>query len=249
MTERRYNDEEVAEIFQRATEAQKSTLPTSSSAEGTSLAELQEIGKEVGLPPDLVARAAQSLQTKGKVEGRLMAGLPVGVGRTIDLPRPLTEAEWHQLVVQLRETFDARGKLSEQGPFKQWTNGNLQALLEPTPTGQRLRLKSLKGSAMSMMSAGFGMVGITASILTVMYLRAVPFDADALWLVFTTGLGLLTAGALQVPSWARLRSRQMEEVAERLTVSLISAPDATAPQAPAPSGDPEPPTKRNPGSS
>jgi hypothetical protein len=54
-----------------------------------------------------------------------------------------------------------------------------------------------------------------------------------------TGLGLLAGGVLQVPWWARLRGRQMEEVAERLTVSLISSPD-------------NPPTdepKRNPGSS
>ena len=224
MTERRYSDEEVAEIFERATEAQRSTLPTASSVDGLSLAELQEVGREVGLPPDIVARAAKSLATKGKTEGRMVVGLPVGVGRTVELPRPLTEAEWHQLVVDLRETFDARGKLSEQGPFKQWTNGNLQALLEPTPMGQRLRLKTFKASAMSMMSAGLGMVGVTASILTALYFRAVPFDADALWIVFTSGLGLLTAGAFQVPSWARLRSRQMEEVAERLTVSLISAP-------------------------
>ena len=36
----------------------------------------------------------------------------------------------------------ARGHLSEEGPFRQWTNGNLQALLEPTESGQQLRLKT-----------------------------------------------------------------------------------------------------------
>jgi len=240
MTERRYSEEEVAEIFERAAEAQKkSNVPTSSSAEGTSLAELQEIGREVGLPPELVARAAHSLVTKAKTEGRTVLGLSIGVGRTVELPRPLTEAEWHRLVVDLRATFDARGKISEQGPFKQWTNGNLQALLEPTPTGQRLRLKTFKGSAVSLMGTGAMMLGVTSVILVGAMLRGGPQDAAGFLTLMLTGLGLLAGGVLQVPWWARLRGRQMEEVAERLTVSLISGPDT------APTDEP----KRSPGSS
>jgi hypothetical protein len=236
MTERRYSDEEVAQIFDRATEAQKSTLPAARSAEGLSLAELQEVGKEVGLPPELVARAARSLDAKGKPEGRMVVGLEVGVGRTVELDRPLTEAEWNRLVVDLRETFDAPGKVSEHGQFKQWTNGNLQALLEPTPTGQRFRLKTFKASAMGMMRAGLGMLGVTSAILTVLYLRGQPFFAGGLWPTFFVGLGLLVVGALQVPGWAKLRKRQIEELTERLAIAVASSPaDDSA--------------KRNPGSS
>ncbi len=221
MSERRYSDDEVSEIFERAT---KASLPSSRPAEGLTLRELQEVGKEVGLAPELVERAAKSLDRKGHTHDRLVVGLPVGVGRTIELEHPLTDAEWHRLVVDLRETFEAQGKLSEHGPFKQWTNGNLQALLEPTPDGQRLRLKTFKADAMRLMSTGLGMTGITAGILTILYLRAVPFDATAPWIVFTTGIGLLVAGALRVPGWARLRRRQMEEIAERLTLATALPP-------------------------
>jgi hypothetical protein len=223
MTERRYTEEEVAQIFERATEAQKALLPTARPSEGLTLKEVLDIGGEVGLAPDLVAQAARALHMTAQVHGRKVFGLPVGVGRTVELARPLEDAEWHRLVSDLRETFDARGRLSEEGPFKQWTNGNLQALLEPTATGQRLRLKTLKGSAMSLMSVGFGMTGVTAVILTVMYLRAVPFAADSLWTLFFAGLVALVAGAIQVPGWARQRSRQMEDVIERLSL-MIAAP-------------------------
>jgi hypothetical protein len=235
MTERRYTEDEVAEIFERATEAQKSSLPASRSGEGLTLAELQEVGREVGLPPELVARAATSLQSRGRPQGRTILGLPIGVGRTVDLDRPLTDAEWHQVVVDLRETFDARGKVGEQGPFKQWTNGNLQALLEPTPTGQRLRLKTFHGSATSMMSTGVGMVGVTTAVWMGLMARASPFDGTAISILITVGFGLLGAGALRLPAWARQRRRQMEEIAERVALRAATRPDD--------------PSTRNPGSS
>jgi hypothetical protein len=87
MSERRYTDEEVATIFERA------------------------------------------------------AGLPIGVGRTVELDRPRSDSDWERLVADLRETFEARGMVRYDGPFRQWTNGNLQALIEPTPSGHRLRWK------------------------------------------------------------------------------------------------------------
>lgn len=223
VSERRYNEDEVAEIFARATEAQKASLPAARPADGLTLRELQEVGRDVGLPPDLVESAARSLDVIGQAHRRKLLGfIPIGVGRTVELPRPLTEAEWHRLVADLRETFDARGKLSEQGPFKQWTNGNLQALLEPTPDGQRLRLKTLKGSAMSMMGTGAMMLGITAAIWVSMMLRAAPFDADAFGVLMLTGLGLLIGGLVPLPSWARTRQRQMEEIVERLSLSTAT---------------------------
>mgnify|MGYP001185080400 CR=1 FL=1 len=236
MTERRYTEDEVAEIFERATEAQKSSLPASRSGEGLTLAELQEVGREVGLPPELVARAATALASRGQSHGRTILGLPIGVGRIVELDRALTDTEWHQLVVDLRETFDARGKVGEQGPFKQWTNGNLQALLEPTSTGQRLRLKTLHGSAMSMMTTGIGMVGVTAAVWAGLMFRATPFDPTAVTVLIATGLGLLGAGALRLPAWARERRRQMEEIAERLALTIGRPPT-------------DGPPRRNPGSS
>jgi len=227
MSERRYSEDEVTEIFARATEAQKTSLPGGRPAEGLTLHELQEVGRDVGLPPELVERAARSLEMMGQAHRRKLLGfIPIGVGRTVELPRPLTDAEWHRLVSDLRETFDARGKLSEQGPFKQWTNGNLQALLEPSPDGQRLRLKTLKGSAMSMIGTGAMMFGITAAIWVSMMFRAAPFDGDTFGVLMLTGLGLLIGGLVPLPSWARTRERQMEEIVERLSLATT----ATTPQ-------------------
>lgn len=91
MSERRYSEEEIARIFERATEAQEIAVRPANPAEGLSLSELQAIARDVGIPPELVARAADSLESPPRPEGRRILGLPVGVGRTIELTRPLTE--------------------------------------------------------------------------------------------------------------------------------------------------------------
>ena len=58
MTERRFSDAEVAQIFERATSGHG--LQTTHAGEGMTLVELQSIGKEVGIPADEIARAALS---------------------------------------------------------------------------------------------------------------------------------------------------------------------------------------------
>jgi hypothetical protein len=228
MSERRYNEDEVAAIFQVAAEQQQAALgpsaPASStplaSSHGMTLAQLQDIGREVGIPADLVARAAGSLEKKGTPTVRKFFGLPIGVGRTVTLQRRLSDEEWERLVVDLRETFDARGRLKEEGSFRQWTNGNLQALLEPTATGQQLRLKTLKGNAYGLLAGGLALLAVGLFMI----LReggATGWPLAGRWGPFVfpalIGAGMFAAGALRLPGWAKLRRKQMEEIAARLT--------------------------------
>jgi hypothetical protein len=109
MSDRRFNEAEVDAIFKRATEAQQSRQKALPSGDGMTLAELQEIGREVGIAPELVKQAALSIGLAGNTSSRRFLGIPVGVSRTVDLGRQLTEHEWERLVVDLRETFDAKG--------------------------------------------------------------------------------------------------------------------------------------------
>ena len=229
MSERRYDDREVAEIFEHATEAhQKGALRPSNAAEGLTLAELKEIGRDVGIAPELVEHAARALDAAPPARGRTVLGLPIRVGHTIELPRRLTEEEWQRLVVNLRDTFDARGRLRDDGAFKQWTNGNLEVLLEPTPAGQRLRMRTYKESAMGLILGG----GITLTIAVVALMaalmgmgREIGERLPGLVTLFAVGSGLLGAGALQLPAWARLRQSQMEAIAERAALMAGSDPE------------------------
>src|ERR1043166_1481093 len=119
MTERRFNEAEIAAIFERAAVAQQTRQHQLPSLEGMTLTELQEIGREVGISSELVAQAAKAIELGGRPTSRRFLGLPVGVGRTVDLDRTLSDDEWERFVVDLRETFDARGTVRREGSLRQ----------------------------------------------------------------------------------------------------------------------------------
>lgn len=225
MVERHYSEEEVARILEKATEVRESGLRRTRASDGLTLGELQEIGREVGISPELIAEAARTVGDSGSYTTTRFAGLPLGVGRTVQLHRKLTKDEWEHLVVDLRRTFDARGKLRVEGPFREWTNGNLQALLEPTPDGDRLRIRTLKGSARAMMTTGLIMTAVGTVLLLASVLTGGLADGDRsgdLVTIALVGVGLFGLSAVRLPGWARLRRRQMAGVIDRLFQELRS---------------------------
>src|SRR4051812_31317665 len=117
MTNRRYSDDEVAAIFRAATEGSESRALPDASADGLTLTDLQSIAREVGISPEAVSRAALTLDRPEarSLSTRTFLGLPFGVERKVALERRLTDDEWELLVVELRETFHARGTMGSQG--------------------------------------------------------------------------------------------------------------------------------------
>jgi len=220
MAERRYNDKEIAAIFRAAAEeGPQSPQREVARDEGLTLAELQAIGSEVGIPSDAVAQAARAVDVRLGAASRTFLGLPIGVARTVNLNRRLTDEEWERLVVQLREVFNARGRTRSDGSLRQWTNGNLQVLLEPTETGHRLRFGTLHGGARASIGAGIATLGITAVVVISGAVWGTLGEAlPGIALMAAAGAGMIASGALRLPRWARLRERQMEALATRIAL-------------------------------
>src|SRR6266550_3107421 len=221
MAERRYNDKEIAAIFRAAAEeGPQSPQREVARDEGLTLAELQSIGTEVGISSEAVAQAARAVDVRLGGASRTFLGLRIGVARTVNLNRRLTDEEWERLVVQLREVFNARGRTRSEGSLRQWTNGNLQVLLEPTDTGHRLRFGTVHGAARAAIGAGFGVLGVAAIVGVSGAIWGTLGDAmSGIALMVAAGVGMIVSGALRLPRWARLRERQMEALATRVTSS------------------------------
>jgi hypothetical protein len=230
MTERRYTDEEVAAIFRIATEEPQS-LPARAAPEGgLTLAELQEIGRDVGIAPDAVRQAATAMGLRGRAATSSFLGFPIGVERSVELGRRVTDEEWEHLVVELREVFGAKGTVRAAGSLREWTNGNLQALLEPSGTGHRLRLRTMKESARISMVTGLAMIAGAGVMAAASTLGGAVGNALPGIAVFTVaGLGLIGSAALRLPAWARLRGRQMEGLVAKLAPPF--GPPPTLPRA------------------
>ncbi len=217
MTERRYKEEEVRRIFSLATKGHLATdKPAPPPAQGLTLAEIQSIGNEVGISPELVARAATELDQRGQ-PGRTSLGMPIEVGRVVALQRNLTDKEWTQLVAEMRRIFRARGHVSEHGELREWSNGNLHVAVEPVGQGYRLRVGTLKGDAQGINA--LGIMGVLAAAATgaALVLSGEIGDAILVTSVFGTGgVGALLTNFFRLPRWKSEREKQFEELAAKV---------------------------------
>jgi hypothetical protein len=216
MSERRYSQEEVTAIFERASETDRA-LPASAGS-GLTLAALQDIAREVGISPESVSLAAESLDHTGTPASTTFLGLPIGVGRTVEFNRPLSDSDWEALVADLRTTFNAKGVLRYDGPFRQWTNGNLRVLLEPTPTGHRLRMQTVNGNARTLMMGGLAVLGVGVATFFIDFAAGghKPDAVSTMGTMALIGMVLLATGTMRVRGWARLRMAQFEEIIARI---------------------------------
>ena len=86
------------------------------------------------------------------------------------------------------------------------------------PTGDRLRLGSFPGGATASLRLGLVTLGATAILAIANLLGGHVADMGTIAALMAGGLVLLANGALRLPGWARLRGRQMEELAAQLAL-------------------------------
>jgi hypothetical protein len=222
--ERRFDDEEVAEILARATQPDRGADgPPSANRGGLTLAELQSIGAEVGIAPERIAAAAREIRLRAATPPPIrFLGAPASAAYIVPLPGPLDDAAWDRLVAHLRSTFAAQGRVSRSGSIRSWRNGNLQAHVEPDPDAPegasgaswRLRMQTRKGSARLGSAFGtfaipFGLFMVLVSVLGVANPQSFLVGAGFV----LGGFGHLGYLRATLSEWARTRQSQMEQIA------------------------------------
>lgn len=233
----RYGDDEVREIFALAAEAQDAAPPAAAARSGLTLRELQDVGREVDLDPERVAEAAALLDGRSETfPRRKFLGAPSRVTLATDLPRAPTDREWETVAGELRETFGARGRVISRGSAHEWTDGEVHAVLEPTTTGQRLRLDARTSPVNAgAVAGGFGLLAGLLGLVT-SALDAATFG-PVLELLLPALLMLVSAGAiglnvLRLRRWAKDREDRLKHIADQARHLLEASPD--------PSADPSP---------
>lgn len=231
--QRTFREDEVAEIFEAAARPRPGSA-TLSRPEGFTLAELQAIGSDAGLAPERIAEAAAAVESRRGAIRRENLGMPVSVSRTVDLPRAPTDREWEMIVADLRETFGERGRLGSRKDVREWHNGDLDAYLEPTLTGYRLRLGTTRGEGLNRTGA----LGVVLALLwlVVFLVGYGPSQAPLVGplLMLAVSAVALAFNALRLPGWALAREEQMEQVGARARALITAAPE---PEIAAASGD------------
>lgn len=231
--ERQYDEGEVRQIFDAATRAEASAGPSLPGRdEGMTLSELHAIGSEVGIPAALISEAAAGLDRRpsggpgGSVDlhggARFrprVLGVPLGVEHEVGLSRDLTEDEWARLVVDLRRTFAAKGRVEAVGPLREWRNGNLYVAVTPDDDGAVLSMGTFDGRTRAFGTTSAMLLTIAVALAVVMVITGEVAEAGAFFapaFLAALGLGFLGANAVRLPGWARTRARQLEEIGERM---------------------------------
>jgi hypothetical protein len=226
---RKYDDHEVRQILDLAmSEAGHDDAPARSlpSSDGLTLAQLQEVAAEVGVPAERVAQAAAQLESRGVVvPRRTTLGLPTGVGRVVPLPRAPTDHEWEMLIGEFRSTFGVNGVATSQGGLREWTHGTLHVFVEPTDTGHRLRLTD-SSLAMGGIALGGFLLALALMIFVVLLGKENPGNRAIVPAMFSLfGGGLIAFSAMSMPRWARVAEQRMEQVGNR-ALTILSRPAA-----------------------
>ena len=106
---RRFSEREVGLIIKRATELQQTEPVESERSGGVSLAELEQIAREVGIDPSFIRRAATDLDTVAPSRASPLLGAPTVLRfeRTINGEVPSTEFEL--LVLEIQKTLSQHG--------------------------------------------------------------------------------------------------------------------------------------------
>lgn len=122
---RRYTDDEVHSIFERAAAKQEEAQRAeSASRAGLTLQELQEIGSEAGIDPSHIALAASEVSVRGadtSAEQQQLFGIPTRIGDSRRIEGHIGDEEWEQIVHELRNIFGRDGIAGELGRSREWT--------------------------------------------------------------------------------------------------------------------------------
>lgn len=225
--ERKYQDHEIRQILDLAIGQEDGPAQSLPSVDGLTLLELQEVGREVGLPPDRITEAVAAFEGRGESVPRgTTLGLPTSIGRVVPLSRSPSDREWELLIAELRTTFGGKGVLTSHGGLREWSHGRLHAFIEPTEAGHRLRLVD-SSEAVGVIVLGGSILAFAFLIFVVLLGQDDPGFKFVVPAFFALLGGSLAAGsAMSLPRWAREQERRMEHIS-RYAVSLLAPPPSS----------------------
>ncbi len=223
MAQRTFDDDEVAEILDRATRnpgpfKARPALPKKGTRTEVSLAELQSIGAAAGIPPERIAAVARELvgqRPTGYPELTLKLRIPRELNHRIPLSGPVAGEDWDRLVSVFRTQFGGDG--SVEGNLRSWKLDDVSACVEPDPLGEgwRLRLTACPKDVWEQFGVSAALIPVGALTMMAGALLALGPSVTILgFAALVAGVGMAGWAWLQLPHWVRRRSAQMQEVGD-----------------------------------
>jgi len=210
MGERLYTDREFALILRRAT-----VLQAQGDEPRHALSELQDVAAQVGIPADVVARAADELPMR-EDDGTVL-GPAASIYATALVPTTLRPASYPDLLAVIRRFVRDPGQVRELSSGLEWTRNTgystLTVAVSSTRDGVRLRVEGEHGGNRTM----FFLVPMVATVVgTLIVGGEVGWTTGAIVGAGGMATSLLGARAL----WSRF-ARRARETMQHLRDALV----------------------------
>ncbi|NQV72119.1 hypothetical protein HQ496_03275 [bacterium] len=115
-----YNEKEIGSIIKRAAELSHDDSATNSL--GLSLDELKQLGKEAGINPDFILKAATEMgASSARSQGKNLIGGPVSYTNEMVLDREISASDWEEMLTEVRKAFKDPGIVTTRDKTFEWT--------------------------------------------------------------------------------------------------------------------------------
>lgn len=164
MTERRYNEDEVALIIRKAVDAGADD-PAAGTGKGLSLSELREIGAEVGIEAARIEAAATALERRDAAPVGKVLGLPTTLQLDRVVPVRLGQEHLPRLLDVIRRELARQGIVEEVlGGFEWRARGGMGGrYVSIRPEGDQTRIRVLGNYRDGVMGLTLGVGPIAAA--------------------------------------------------------------------------------------
>lgn len=221
--DRRFTERQASEILRRA------TVAADTSSSGLSLADIEQIGKEIGLDADAVRQAAGEFQENEAGGQAKWLGAPPSYELERILELPLNSESWPAIVAELNRAFGQKveGEVSGTSFSWQWKHAFGFVHVVATPCGDRTRIGLTahidNGLTWVLIGSVFASLVAIAATLDGLKLPAWASVLIAAGILLGAGLGLRASCA----SWFRSDQRKMKKLMNRLVEVGATGPRAS----------------------
>ncbi|HSM16410.1 MAG TPA: hypothetical protein VK845_05350 [Gemmatimonadales bacterium] len=120
-SDRRFTDQEVALVLQRAAEIEERRA-TTAGGRGLTLGELRDIAREVGLSPEVIDEAVASVRGGVRLSTRSLLGAALSAKAARGVRGRLEEDDLQRLIGVIEDRVDAAGTVTEALGTVRWTS-------------------------------------------------------------------------------------------------------------------------------
>jgi hypothetical protein len=227
-TRKLYSDKDIGRIIKRAAELQEKAGRGDQTGAGVSIAELEQIARDLGIDPSHVRQAASELT--GGVEGGSGFSL---FGQTLIEARrrakgDMSERDWELMVQEIRRVLGLTGETGRLGQALEWKTGDkelisYQVTASPREAETEIQIVSRRDGVSFLTYFVVGLFGILGAVGI-----AAPFTSPLEWLAGTAVFGgLMTTARLLLGRASRSRVRELERLMDKLEAIVEEKPSTT----------------------